>query len=148
VRTLMIAVLFLLPFAAEAIELTPKDSPWKLDIYGVILTNAYWDSSGVVGSDVPLWVVSKSDPRAEDTEFSITARQTRFGFRINAPDVGSAKVGGLLEVSAPACPSGRDVSGTRAPQQMTRPWHSVSQHTSEKRITGYPHSAKKSIHGP
>ncbi|MCI0411631.1 hypothetical protein L0222_02385 [bacterium] len=96
-RTLLIAVLFLLPFAAEAVELTPKDSPWKLDIYGVILTNAYWNSSGVVGSDVPLWVVSKSDPRAEDTEFSITARQTRFGFRINAPDVGSAKVSGLLE---------------------------------------------------
>jgi hypothetical protein len=96
-RTLLVVGLLLIPIFADCIEITPADSEWKLDIYGVILANAYWNSEGVVGSDVPLWVVSSADVRAGDTEFSIAARQTRFGFRIKPPDLGNAKVNAVVE---------------------------------------------------
>lgn len=80
-----------------AIDVLPADSPVKIDLYGVVLANAYWNSSGVVGSDVPLWTVSGADLRVDDHEFGIIARQTRFGFKVKAPDVGSAKLSGVLE---------------------------------------------------
>ena len=83
---------------AEAIEILPDDSPVKLDLYGVILGNTYWNSNGLFGSDVPLWAVAPADSRAEDEEFGMTARQTRFGFRLKAPDVGSAKLSGVMEM--------------------------------------------------
>lgn len=81
-----------------AVELTPKDSPLKLDLYGVIIANTYWNSSAVIGSDVPLWTVPGSDPKSDDTEFGIVARQSRFGFKVKAPDVGKAKLSGVLEL--------------------------------------------------
>lgn len=92
-----LAALFAAP-AAPAAEVTAPDAPVKLDLYGVILANSYWNSSGVVGSDVPLWTVSGTDPRAGDKELGMTARQSRFGLRLTAPDVGSAKLNAVLEL--------------------------------------------------
>lgn len=90
--------IFLVPALAGAVELTPADSPLKLDLYGVIMSNTYWNSSGVVGSDVPLWAVAGTDPRAGDKELGMIARQSRFGFKVKAPDVGGAKLSGVFEM--------------------------------------------------
>ncbi len=81
----------------EAAEVMPEDSPVKIDLYGAIVANAYWNSTGVVGSDIPLWVVSGNDARAEDTEFGLIARQTRFGVKVKTSDVGKAKLSGVME---------------------------------------------------
>lgn len=95
---LILSLLIVLQAPAGAVEVTPADSPVKLDLYGVILANTYWNWNGVFGSDVPLWVVSGDDIQANDTEFGMTARQSRFGFKVKAPDVGSAKLSGVLEM--------------------------------------------------
>lgn len=97
-RSLLLAAALLAPAGAPAAELTSPDAPVKLDLYGFILANTYWSSSGVFGSDVPLWAVARTDARAEDQEFGMTARQSRFGLRLKAPDVGKAKLGGVLEL--------------------------------------------------
>jgi hypothetical protein len=95
--TAILILAFLLQLRAYAYEVTPKDSPVQLDLYGTILANGYWNSNGIFSSDVPLWVVSGSDQRAQDKEFGIIARQTRFGIKIKGPDVGKAKLSGVLE---------------------------------------------------
>jgi len=97
-RPLLLAVALLAPATAPAVELTPTGAPLKLDLYGFIVANTYWSSSGVFGSDVPLWAVARTDSRAEDQEFGMTARQSRFGLRLKAPDVGTAKLSGVLEL--------------------------------------------------
>ncbi|MBI2840253.1 MAG: hypothetical protein HYX75_18200 [Acidobacteria bacterium] len=91
------AILFA-PVLVGAVEITPADSPIKLDLYGVLIANTYWNSSGVFGSDVPLWTVAATDPRAGDKELGMIARQSRFGFKVKGPDVGTAKLSGVFEM--------------------------------------------------
>jgi hypothetical protein len=98
IRALAGALLLAAAAAAPAAEVTAPDATVKLDVYGTILANSYLNSTGMFGSDVPLWAVSPSDPRAADDEFGITARQSRLGLRLRTPDLGSAKVSGVLEM--------------------------------------------------
>jgi hypothetical protein len=98
IRTLACTLLLAAASLATGAELTGPEAPVKLDVYGTILANSYLNSTGMFGSDVPLWAVSPTDVRAGDDEFGITARQSRLGLRVRTPDLGSAKVAGVVEM--------------------------------------------------
>jgi hypothetical protein len=98
IRALACATCLLAATAVSAAELTAPDAPVKLEIYGTLIANSYRNGTGFFGSDVPLWAVSPADVRADDRELGMTARQSRLGLRVRTPDLGSAKVSGVLEM--------------------------------------------------
>ncbi len=57
-------------------------------IYGMLLVNTFYDSAGASVSDVPLYAYSPADGRSRDRSFSLSPRQTRFGFEIRQPIAG------------------------------------------------------------
>ncbi len=84
------------PSAAAGLEPDKKPFWSTLDIqfYGFIKLDAAWDSSGVFPGN---YVLFTDQGRDGDDEFNITAKQTRLGVKIQGPDTGNMKTGGLVE---------------------------------------------------
>ena len=72
-------------------------SSLAVELYGYVKADASWDSARTDVGNFARWVESESG-RNKDSQFNLTARQTRLGLRINGPDVAAAKTSGLLEV--------------------------------------------------
>jgi hypothetical protein len=75
-------------------------SGWSLQPYGLFKFDMNYDDSAVAGDDGDyiLWVESENKTTRADDAVSITARQSRFGMKIFAPDIGDVKVMGRLEI--------------------------------------------------
>jgi hypothetical protein len=97
-RILLVLLFCLMAVTVSAVEVQVGASPVKVDIYGIVLSNTFWNSNGVVNSDVPLWVVAPSDVKNGDKEFGSSARQSRLGFKMTGPDVGKARLTALVEM--------------------------------------------------
>ena len=64
---------------------------WRVVPYGTIYFNAFGNSSGTNNADVPLFAGVGAG------NISATARQTRFGVRLDGPTLAGAKLTGLVE---------------------------------------------------
>ena len=67
-----------------------------LELYGYVKLDASYDTHEVGTGNFALFVMPE-DPRTNDDEFNITARQTRLGLRIKGPDVEGVKTSGVVE---------------------------------------------------
>ena len=72
----------------------PFWSSLDIQFYGYIKADAAWDSSRVTTGN---FVLFADEGGEDDEEFNLTARQTRFGLRINGPDLGDIETSGLIE---------------------------------------------------
>lgn len=72
-------------------------SRFNLDFYGYIKLDAAYDSQRTAAGDLAFYSLPKSG-NGDDDSFSLTAKQTRFGMQIAAPEVGGWKSSGRLEI--------------------------------------------------
>jgi hypothetical protein len=72
-----------------------SDPNRKLNFYGTLLFNAYFDDQGSNNVDFPTFANPKT--AGPQTNFGATARQTRLGLSYSGPTVAGAKVGGTVE---------------------------------------------------
>jgi len=72
----------------------PFWSSLDIQFYGYIKADAAWDSSRVTTGN---YIIYADEDGEDDNEFNLTARQTRFGLKINGPDLGDIKTSGLVE---------------------------------------------------
>ncbi|MBN1846127.1 MAG: hypothetical protein JW810_10625 [Sedimentisphaerales bacterium] len=89
------------PPAAQASGGTLKlPAGWSIEPYGYLKFDMSYDDSAVVGDngDYVLWVQPENQTTRADDRTSFTARQSRLGARIYAPDIEDVKVMGLVEV--------------------------------------------------
>jgi hypothetical protein len=74
-------------------------SKWKATLYGFVEFDIMHDSTQSFGEAVGAALVARDGTYAsEHSRTQFTARDTRFGIRINAPDFGEIKTTALLEV--------------------------------------------------
>ena len=67
--------------------------------YGTALLNASFNTSLTNNEDIPLFALKQgSDPLGNDKNFAMTARQSRFGLRLQGPQIMGADVSGQVEV--------------------------------------------------
>ena len=73
---------------------------WTFKPYGYIKGDISYDDSAVTGDNgnYVVWVNSENDQTRSDDRFSVTARETRLGFDITAPDYGDLKISGRAEI--------------------------------------------------
>lgn len=71
-------------------------SKYGANLYGYVKLDASYDDSRVQPGNFALWALSDS-VGADDDEFTLTANQTRIGFDLTGPDIGSAQTGGKIE---------------------------------------------------
>jgi hypothetical protein len=72
---------------------------FRATLYGTALVNAFFDTSLTNNEDIPLFAGKQgSGTQGSDKSFAMTARQSRFGLRLQGPDVMGAKVSGQVEV--------------------------------------------------
>ncbi len=74
-----------------------KKSLWSsldIQLYGYIKADAAWDNSSVTTGDYILYVDRGGE---NDSEFNLTARQTRLGLKFKGPDLGEIQTSGLVE---------------------------------------------------
>jgi hypothetical protein len=73
---------------------------WSFQPYGYLKFDMSYDDSSVVGDNgnYVVFVRPENDTTRGDDKFSFTARQTRLGAKIFAPNIGEAKVMGLVEI--------------------------------------------------
>jgi len=92
--------------AREALQAdaSNKEDKWlsvqsslAVQLYGYVKADAAWDSARTDVGNYARWVESESG-RNKDSQFNLTARQTRLGLRIHGPEVAGAKTSGLLEM--------------------------------------------------
>ena len=86
---------------------------WSIQPYGYIKLDMAYDDSGVgAGSgEFAGWALPEDRQTRSDDRFSITARQTRLGANIFAPNIGDVKVKGVVET---------DFYGPTSPAAVTR----------------------------
>lgn len=71
-------------------------SKFDVDLYGYIKLDAVYDSQRTFVGDIMLFVLPQGTEK--DDEFTMTARETRFGFRIGGPELpGGGKSTGRIE---------------------------------------------------
>lgn len=71
---------------------------WTIKPYGYIKADMIYNDSKTYGGDeLCFWVPSENDTTRSDDGLTFTARQTRLGMIITAPDIGDMKVRGLVE---------------------------------------------------
>lgn len=81
----------------------PKDSKKSIlstvgvELYGYLKLDAAFDTSRIDVGNYARWVFSESSVRRGDSQFSLTANQTRLGLRFSGPAIGGAETGGLFE---------------------------------------------------
>ncbi len=73
---------------------------WRFKPYGIIKFDISYDDSTVVGDDgdYVVWVSSEDSNNNSDDKTSFTARQTRLGTRIYAPNIGDKEISGRIEI--------------------------------------------------
>lgn len=84
--------------AADAAQ--GKSVVWStvdINIYGYIKLDAAFDSAKVNTGNFARWVESE-EGRSGDTQFNMTANQTRLGLQLRGPDVQGVQTGGLVEM--------------------------------------------------
>ena len=96
---------------AEGEALTWKDvvkSGFSLRFYGNLTFHAYWNEARLDNAVSPLTVVPENGTSVDgnDDQFAFDARLTRFGFDVNAGQIGDAKVTGKLEIDFSNFPTG------------------------------------------
>jgi len=64
--------------------------------YGYIKLDAAWDDSRVNGGNYARWVEAE-DTNKNDSQFSMTANETRLGLRVTGSDFGKMKTRGVVE---------------------------------------------------
>lgn len=72
-------------------------SKFDISIYGYIKLDAAYDSQATAIGDAAFFVLPQTDGK-NDSEFNMTARQTRLGLNIGGPDVADGKVSAKLEM--------------------------------------------------
>jgi hypothetical protein len=81
----------------DAAEKNPVWSSLDIQLYGYIKLDAAYDSSRVDTGDYARWVESESD-NEDDSQFNMTARQTRLGAMISGPEDDGLKTSGRVEI--------------------------------------------------
>ncbi len=73
---------------------------WSIQPYGYFKFDMSYDDSAVRGDDgdYVIWVEPENKTTRADDAVSFTARQSRFGMKVFAPDIGDVKVMGRLEI--------------------------------------------------
>ena len=87
------------PQATVTAPSVASQSKFPVTIYGTLLFNSFFDTSGNNIQDLPLLATKQgSDPLGNDKSFGMTARQTRFGLRYDGGHIGNARLSGQLEL--------------------------------------------------
>ena len=96
---LPVLVLLLTGLSGAAFAEPPPggDPPKKLDLYGYIKLDMAHDDSRVNPGNFARWVESESI-LMDDSQFSMTANQTRLGLKIAAPEKNGVKTTGRVEI--------------------------------------------------
>ncbi|MBW8002235.1 MAG: hypothetical protein FVQ80_09450 [Planctomycetes bacterium] len=80
---------------------TDKKKPvWSnldIQIYGYIKADASYDTSRTNSGNYVIWV-DRENVRTNDSEFNITANETRLGMKITGPKENRVKTGGRIEI--------------------------------------------------
>jgi len=73
---------------------------WSIKPYGYFKFDMSYDDSAAVGNggDYIIWVSSENDQTRADDKLSFTARESRFGMKVFAPNIGDIKVMGRVEI--------------------------------------------------
>jgi hypothetical protein len=71
---------------------------WSIQPYGYFKADMSYDDSAISAGDFIRWVNSEDDPTRADDQVNFTARQSRFGVKVFAPDIGDVKVMGRVEI--------------------------------------------------
>ena len=73
---------------------------FRIQPYGYFKLDMSYDDSAVQGDggDYIIWVKQENDMTRADDAFSVTARQTRLGARVYAPNIGDLEVMGRVEI--------------------------------------------------
>jgi hypothetical protein len=77
-----------------------KESMWSsvgAQLYGYIKLDAAWDSSRIDQGDFARWVIADAQG-GDDSQFNITANQTRLGLKLYGPKIEDVTTGGLVEM--------------------------------------------------
>jgi hypothetical protein len=91
------------PQAASAAALPVEEglftvmSSVPVRLYGYVKLDASWDDSRVSDGNFARWVESE-DTNKNDSEFNMTARQTRLGLKFGKQEVDGVGVSGLVEI--------------------------------------------------
>jgi hypothetical protein len=72
-------------------------SKYPVDFYGYIKLDASYDDSRTDEGNFARWVRPEGS-NDDDDQFNMTARQSRFGLKMDGPDVGGARTSGRVEV--------------------------------------------------
>lgn len=102
--------------AAVQKETTKKKMVWSdldIQIYGNLRLDASYDSSQVEPGNYIKWVRRKTVDNKNDSQFDMTANQTRLGLRINGPDDGQIKTSGQLEIDFYGSGGGENTANPR-----------------------------------
>ena len=75
----------------------PVLSKLDVELYGYIKMDASYDDSRTNPGNFVVWADSENTTKNDD-EFSMTANQTRLGFKVNGPDDGNMKTSGRAEI--------------------------------------------------
>ncbi len=71
---------------------------WKIQPYGFFKFDMAYDGSSVNNGDYALWANQENRRTRADDKWSFTARQSQFGLKVFAPNIGDLKVMGRVEV--------------------------------------------------
>ena len=71
---------------------------WSIELGGFFKFEMAYDDSAISSGDFIRWVNSEDSDTDNDDQINFTARQSRFGAKIFAPDIGDVKVMGRLEI--------------------------------------------------
>lgn len=86
------------PAAKDAGGVLPAlRSSVPMELYGLIKVDASRDSDGTNNGNFQRWV-DPGDSGRDDSQFTLTARQTRLGIRANGPDVMGLSTEGRVEI--------------------------------------------------
>lgn len=87
----MFAPLFAILLASVAVSAGTTVEP-----YGYIKLDAAWDDSRVYSGNGPVWVEAE-ETNKNDSQFNMTANETRLGLRVTGPEFGKMKTRGVVE---------------------------------------------------
>jgi hypothetical protein len=82
--------------AKPAVAKKPVVSGLDVELYGRLKFDAAYDDSRIDNGNYARWVQSEATNK-DDSQFNMTARETRLGMRIYGPDTGDIKTSGRVE---------------------------------------------------
>jgi len=71
---------------------------WNIQPYGYFKFDMSYDDSAISAGDYIGWVLPEDKDTRADDQWNFTARETRLGTKIFAPDIGDVKVMGRVEI--------------------------------------------------